>query len=160
MLALIFAVLLTMVVFPMAPTSTFLSRLLVDPCVRRLNRVRPGHTAFTLALIGMGAVLFLLFEAEGLRLFSMMAPEIVVWFSLFDVAVLFDIFVVAGALAATTRLRAARDQALVMLTRVTAGPIAFARAARQRARRLRQAASSKPRRTDDPDPFGIGLAFA
>lgn len=157
MLAVLFTLVMVMILFPASPASQYLNRLLVEPCVRGLARVRAGHAAFTIALIGVGLALFVLFEAEGLRLFSFMAPEILAWAAVFDVAVLFDLMVFAVTLAATTRLGAVRAQALAAVNHGLARMKAVVRAGRRRARRIRPAAP-RPGRSDDPDPFGLAYA--
>ena len=76
----------------------------------RMSRVRFGHMRFAAVLTAIGAALVLMFEGEGLRMFSLLAPEAVSWFAMFDVALFLDVFAMAVAVAATTRLKAVRDQ--------------------------------------------------
>lgn len=90
----------------LAPPGSGLRRLLVEAPARRLERVRLGHVLFYCGLTLIGGALFWLFEAEGLRLFSLMAPDVVVWFTLFDVSLYLDALVLGVTLSATTRVRA------------------------------------------------------
>lgn len=157
-LGLLIGALATLIVFPETPMARALHRVLVAPAARRLNRVRLGHLVFALVLTTMGAGLFALFEGEGLRLFGMMAPDVVGWFAMFDVSLFLDVFAMALALAVTTRLRAVRDQIIARATRLLDPVRRAARGGRQRARRTRST-PARPKRSDDPDPFGAGYAF-
>ena len=143
-----------MLFFPRTPVAKALHRLTVETTVARLARVRPGHLLFAAILGAVGTAMFILFEIEGLRLFTFMAPELAAWFAMFDVAVFLDVFVLTVAITATARFRAVRDQSLPWLHRLAV----FARhrlraTGRARTRRARPI-PSRPARPDDPDPAG------
>lgn len=108
-----------------------------------------------IALVGVAAVM--LFETEGVRLFSMAAPDMVAWVLMFDVTVLFDIVLLAVSLRAVAgwrRLIRCRDL-MQGLARRLVGRI---RGVRPRGRRV-----SRPRPpkspSADPEP-GFAYAFA
>ncbi|MBA4804813.1 MAG: hypothetical protein H2038_09210 [Brevundimonas sp.] len=101
----------------LAPPGSDLRRLLVEAPARRLQRVRPGHVLFFCALAVIGGLLFWLFEAEGLRFFSLMAPDVVVWFAVFDISLYLDVVVLGAALSATTRVRALSSVPVRMVAR-------------------------------------------
>ena len=158
LLSVLLGLLATLIVFPETPTARALHRFLVEPLARRMSRVRLGHVLFAAVLTVIGAALFLLFEGEGLRLFGMMAPDVVGWFAMFDVALFVDVFAMALAIAATTRLKAVRDQ-IIARVRIVPSHIRLAlKGGRQRARRDKST-SSRTKRSDDPDPLGAGYAF-
>ena len=158
LLALLLGLLATLIVFPETPPARALHRFLVEPIARRLNRVRFGHVVFGAALLLIGALLFMGLADEGLKLFSLFAPEAVSWFAMFDVAMFLDVFALAVAIAATTRLKAMRDHIVARIrTAVTQTRLAL-RSGRQRARRDKST-TARPTASDDPDPFGAGYAF-
>lgn len=135
-----------------------LNKLLVETPARRLNTLSPGRIAFYAALGTAGLILFGLFEAEGLRLFSLFTPELILWFGMFDVALFLDVFILAAALGATSRIRAARA-ALVHSFRLVWTPGILRSTARTRAPRSpRPARPAKP--SADPDPTSDLGAFA
>lgn len=147
--------LVTMVVCPTAPLSRFLHRLVVEPCARWLNGLRWINLALAGGIVAAGLIMTLLFGAEGLRLYGMVATEGMVWVGMFDLTILIDLFVVGAAMTAMARVKVVRDQALMRLQSVVTTVL---RAGRRRARRFRPTSVAKPRRTDDPDPFGLAYA--
>lgn len=151
-------VLVTMAFFPEAPTSRFLHRILAEPVARWLNSLSWMNFILIAAVIVAGTLMTLLFGAEGLRVFSMMAPEGLVWLTLVDASILIDLFVVGTVLAGVARVKAMREFALMRLRTTGAVIISILRAGRQRARRARPKGAVKPRRNDDPDPFGLAYA--
>lgn len=158
LLSVLLGVLATLTIFPDAPVAQTLHRSLVEPVARRLSRMRIGHILFAAALTATGTALFLLFEGEGLRLFGMMAPEVATWFAMFDVALFIDVFAMAVAVTATARLKAARDQVIAGVRLVPRHIRSVLSGGRQRARRDKST-TARPKRSDDPDPFGAGYAF-
>lgn len=149
-------IIILLVVFPTTSVGKALRNLLVDGPARRLNRITAGRLAFYFGLGALGLILFGLFEAEGLRLFSLMAPELVVWFVMFDVSLFLDVFFLGIALAATDRARVIRAAILekldgvrmVLVTRASAR----GRAAKPPTRKAAKVVSK------DPDPLGYALA--
>lgn len=158
LLSLLLGILVTLIVFPTAPVAQTLHRFLVEPVARRLSRVRFGHVLFAAALSAIGAVLFMGMAGEGLKLFSLFAPEAVSWFAMFDAALFLDVFAMAVAIAATTRLRSVGDQIVTRVRSALTRPRSSANGGRQRARRDKST-TARPKRSDDPDPFGAGYAF-
>jgi len=59
-------------------------------------------------------ILFWLFETEDLRVFMLMAPDLLVWFTVFDVSLFVDVLIVTTALTvrrpAPRRRRSDRPQ--------------------------------------------------
>jgi hypothetical protein len=158
LLCLLLGVLATLIAFPETPIGRALHRVLVEPVVRRLSRIRPGHLIFFAALAAVVTAMILLFEWEGVRLVGMAAPEVVAWLGMFDAAAVLDLAAVAIAMAATTRFRAVRDRVLALAGQAVTAVRAGLRSGRQRARRDRPTAP-RPTRSDDPDPFGARYAF-
>lgn len=153
LLSLLLGVLATLIVFPETPTARTLHRVLVEPVARRMSRVRLGHVLFAAAMTAIATVLIIAFEGEGLRVFGMLAPDAVGWFAMFDVTLFVDVFAMAVAVAATARLKAVRDQ-VVARARDALTPVRSAlKGSRQRARRDKST-TPRPKRSDDPDPFG------
>jgi hypothetical protein len=128
--------------------GTALRRWLIETPARFLAGLSRGRTLGLglVALVGLAAVM--LFETEGVRLFSMAAPDMVAWVLMFDVTVIFDIVVLAISLRAVAgwrRIIRRRDQGLA---RRLIGRI---KGARSRGRRV-----GKPRPpqspSGDPEP--------
>lgn len=157
LLLVMLSVLGLLVLFPETPIARNLHRLLVQQPARRLAKLTPGRMAFWLALGLMGLVLFVLFEADGVRLFTFMAPDIVMWFTMFEVALFLDVFLIAAAMVATTRVRVVRDQ-VVQAVRRALRSISAGHRGRDRSPRSRPERPSKPP-CDDPDPWA-SLSYA
>ncbi len=130
--------------------GTALRRWLIETPARFLAGLSRGRTLGLglIALVGLAAVM--LFETEGVRLFSMAAPDMVAWVLMFDVTVIFDLVVLAVSLRAVAGWRGLirRRELMQGLARRLVGRI---RGMRSRARRV-----SKPRPpqspSDDPEP--------
>lgn len=155
---LIFAMLvvLLLVAFPTTALGRRLRELLVDWPARRLASITPGKIAFYLALGMAGVVLFWLFEAEGVRLFSLMAPDLVVWFTVFDVSVFLDVMILGIMLSATARVRMTVTPVARRVQRFWSGVMArMSGRARARGRKIRSHVAS-----DDPEPTGYAFAMA
>lgn len=154
--ALVLLVLALLAAFPTTDIGRRLRSALVEQPARRLNRIKPGQTLFYAAMALTGLALFGLLEVEGLRVFSMMAPELILWFGMFDVALFLDVAMIAAALGATSRIRMART-ALARAFRLIWTPAVSRPTPRARATgRPHPARQDKP--STDPDP--AGLAFA
>lgn len=158
MSVLLFALLLSVIVFPTASTSRAITRCLVQPMAQWLNGLSLMNAALIGAVIVAGVLVAILAGEEALRLFSMMAPEALVWLTLVDASILIDLFVVGTVLAGVARLQALRDHAMMRMRTMGSAVTALLRAGRQRASRTRPTAAPKPRRSDDPDPFGLAYA--
>jgi hypothetical protein len=156
MLPLLFAALLAigiMGAWPNTSLGRWLRRWLVEAPARALSRITPRRMISTAALAALGAVLFLLFETEGLRLFAMAAPELIGWAALFDLTVALDVVASVLTVAAGARLKPLMARARLAIARITTPPCRAARALRARI-----TSRPGPRRSDDPEP-GFGYAF-
>jgi len=120
---------------------------LVETPARALNRLGRGRMVFFALLAAAGLMLALLFKADGLHLFGLMLPDLMVWFAVFDVGVFIDALLIAGAILAANGLGEAR-------ARVAAAPRMIARLlARRRPRaRLRRRSRARPADAGDDGP--------
>ena len=136
------------------PLGRFLRRRLVETPARLLLNLSRGQLlGLTLVLLLGGAAAFL-FEAEGLRLFSMAAPELTTWVMVFDVTVVFDMAVLTLTLQAVARGRDLNRILRRVIQTVAAYTSAVGR--RRRTRRRRKPRAPRP----DADDAGRGLVFA
>ena len=136
------------------PVGRFLRRRLVETPARLLSNLSRGQLlGLTLVLLLGGAAAFL-FEAEGLRLFSMAAPELTTWVMVFDVTVVFDMAVLTLTLQAVARGRDLNRILRRVFQTVAAYTSAVGR--RRRTRRRRKPRAPRP----DADDAGPGLVFA
>jgi hypothetical protein len=136
--SLILFIVLGLTIFDEGPVGGVLRRWLVSVPAQFLSQLSRGQLIGLACFALIGAAAVTLFEAEGLRLFAMAAPEMVGWFLMFDVTVLFDLLVLTVSLHALAGWRglgrlaqAARDQGLRLWAQVRTR-------ARSRARRLRR----------------------
>jgi hypothetical protein len=157
MLIFVALVVLLLVAFPATAPGRVLRRLLVEAPARRLNGLTAGRVAFYGALALAGVGLFWLFEAEGIRLFSFIAPDLLVWFTMFDVSVFLDVFILAAVLAARVRIRAVATALARGLRRMPSRVRTRARG-RERADRARISRGGKP--SEDPEPGSPAFALA
>lgn len=136
------------------PVGRFLRRRLVETPARLLSNLSRGQLlGLTLVPLLGGAAAFL-FEAEGLRLFSMAAPELTTWVMVFDVTVVFDMAVLTLTLQAVARGRDLNRTLRRVFQTVAAHTSAVGR--RRRTRRRRKPRAPRP----DADDAGPGLVFA
>lgn len=130
------AVLLSAILFlvPHSALGRALRSVLVEAPARALNHLRRGKLVFFALLAIVGFTLLLLFEADGLRLVGFMLPDLMVWFTVFDVGVFIDALLIAGAIVAANGLGVARTQAAALprtVARLVARYAARARAPRR-----------------------------
>ena len=115
--------------------GTVLRKWLVETPARFLAGLSRGRALGLglIALVGLAAVM--LFETEGVRLFSMAAPDMAAWVLMFDVTVIFDIVVLAVSLRAVAGWRGLirRRDMMQGLARKLIGRV---RGVRSRARRV------------------------
>lgn len=130
-----------MLASPDSAPGRALRRVLVEAPARALNRLRRGKIVFFVLLAAAGLVLALLFKADGLRLFGLMLPDLMVWFAVFDVGVFIDALLIAGAILAANGVSEAR-------ARVAAMPRMIARLLARRGARARLPRRVRPRPTD------------
>ena len=132
--------------------GTALREWLVEMPARFLAGLSRGRTSglCLVALVGVAAVM--LFETEGVRLFSMAAPDMVAWVLMFDVTVIFDIVVLAVSLRAVAGWRdlIRRRDLMQGLARRLIGRI---KGVRSRGRRVSKPRSPRSLSSDpEPDP--------
>ncbi|NBB63959.1 hypothetical protein GVN18_32350 [Pseudomonas sp. ODNR1LW] len=134
----ILLIVLGLTIFDQGPVGVALRRWLVAAPARLLSQWSRGQLIGLACVALIGAAAVVLFEAEGLRLFAMAAPEMLGWFLMFDVTVLFDLLVLTVSLHALAGWRGlgrlaqtGRDKALRLWTQVRTR-------ARSRVRRLRR----------------------
>ncbi|MGV8928717.1 MAG: hypothetical protein ACOH1E_03100 [Brevundimonas sp.] len=122
---------------------------LVEAPARALNRLGRGKVVFFALLAAAGLTLALLFEADGLHLFGLMLPDLMVWFAVFDAGVFIDALLIAAAVLAANGLGAVR-------ARVGALPRMIGRLVARTAARARRPRRTRPRpiggSTDDDLP--------
>ncbi|MDQ1194119.1 hypothetical protein QE419_002885 [Brevundimonas vesicularis] len=128
--------------------GTALRKWLVETPARFLAGLSRGRTLGLGLVALMGVTAVMLFETEGVRLFSMAAPDMVAWVLMFDVTVLFDIVVLAVSLRAVAGWRGLiRHRGLMQgLARRL---IARIKGARSRGRRVSR---PRPPRSPSGDP--------
>ena len=125
---------------PGTPVAAIARRLLVEAPARLLNRITRGHVLLAVLLAAFAALLIWQLEGDGVRLLSLMAPEIVSWLTMVEISVYLDALVAAIAVASTVRLRGIR----LWLTTIMAR-----RPARPRARRMPRRPAEHPAANDD-----------
>ncbi|TAJ66849.1 hypothetical protein [Brevundimonas sp.] len=130
-----------MLASPDSAPGRALRRGLVETPARALNRLGRGKVVFFALLAAAGLMLALLFKADGLHLFGLMLPDLMVWFAVFDVGVFIDALLIAGAILAANGLGEAR-------ARVAAAPRMIARMIARRQPRARLPRRARPRPTD------------
>ena len=141
-------------VFDQGPAGRELRRWLIDAPARHLGRVS-RRQVWGIAFVGlMGLAALTVFEAEGLRLFSMAAPELTAWAMMFDITVMFDLMVLVVGLRAASAWRAAAQQAKVMTRPALRVARRIGTALTARARRPRRPRPPRPG-CDDAAPAGM-----
>lgn len=152
LLTAILLILFGLTAFDQSGAGRILRRLLVQAPARMLSRLSRGQVLGLAIVVILGWAAVALFEAEGLRLFSMAAPEMTAWFLMFDVTVVFDMMVLAIGLRAVAGWRGLGRQmaATLRLGARLIGPVAGV--ARSRARRVRRPRPPRPGSNDwEPD---------
>lgn len=122
---------------------------LVEAPARALNRLRPGQVVFFAFVAVAGLAMTLLFEAEGLRLFGFMLPDLMVWFAVFDVGVFIDALLIAGAILGANGVSVVRAR-VTALPRMVAGLVARGVARTRRPRRARPRPTGTADENDGP----------
>ena len=140
------------------PVGTALRRWLVEAPVRLLARLSRGRVLGLGLVVLLGVAAILLFEAEGVRLFSMAAPEMIAWVLMFDVTAVFDLVVLAIGLRAVAGWRGLVRQRDMALSQARALIDQIRRGARPRSGGIRTPRPPRfPSSDGEPDP---GFAFA
>lgn len=123
--------------FDRGPIGAALRLWLVQTPAPHLSRTSRGQVLGLLLGIGIGVLAVALFEAEGVRIYAMAAPELTGWALMFDMTVVFDMMVLAISLRA-----AASWRGLVRQIRAAVGTVArmattAVKGVRSRSRRIR-----------------------
>ena len=140
------------------PVGTALQRWLVEAPVRLLARLSRGRVLGLGLVVLLGVAAILLFEAEGVRLFSMAAPDMIAWVLMFDVTAVFDLVVLTIGLRAVAGWRCLVRQRDMALSRARAMIGRIRGGARPRSARVRKPRPPRfPSSDGEPDP---GFAFA
>lgn len=129
-----------------------LHRILVVQPARYLSRLGPAKILFLLSLGVIAWALIGLFAGEGVKLFTMMAPDTILWFAMFDVATIMDALIFGLVVSSSVRLSAAlkRAQAILAPAREMIARL-IRRAGRARTPTTAPPRLRKPSRADDPD---------
>jgi hypothetical protein len=149
-LGLVVLALAVMLASPDSAPGRALRRGLVETPARALNRLRRGKIVFFVLLAAAGFTLALLFKADGVRLFGLMLPDLMVWFAVFDVGVFIDALLIAGAVLGANGLRVARARASALSGEIVL--LVKRRGARER--RPRRPGSRPPGKAVDDDGQG------
>lgn len=139
------------------PVGIALRRWLVEAPARLLARVSRGRMLGLGLVVLLGVAAILLFEAEGVRLFSMAAPDMIAWVLMFDVTVIFDLVILAIGLRAVAGGRGLVRQRDMVLSRACALIGRIRRGARSRGRRTTKFRQPRSPSSDEPD---LGFALA
>lgn len=107
---LVLLIVLALTVADQGPVGITLRRWLVETPARRLSRLTAGQTAGLCLIVVLGVAAIVLFEADGARMFAMAAPDMIAWALMFDVTVIFDLFVLAISLRAVAGWRGLMQQ--------------------------------------------------
>ena len=138
-----------------------LHHILVVRPARFLSRLSPAKILFVAALGLAAALLIGLFEAEGAKFFTMMAPDTVMWFAAFDVATITDALIFAVIVSSSVKLKAVVQRARAIFTPACNRVMRLIRrGARDRNAATRTTTARKPCRLDDPDGWPGLVAYA
>lgn len=156
--------LVTIGLFPDTTAARTLRLWLIERPAAALSRFGLGRTIVLGGLILFGLFLFWVGEAEGVRLFAMMAPEALTWMALFDAGAVIDLVAVVLIAGGAGRIRPALQRVRLILgrsaARMTAPVRRASRAVRSAVRRigstLRNDADDRPAPGRD---FGPHPAF-
>jgi hypothetical protein len=153
MLLSILLIVFSLVAFDRSRVGRALRRWLVEAPADRLARLSRGQVLGLGVVVLLGWAAMALFEAEGLRLFAMAAPELTGWVMLFDVTVVFDMMVLALSLRALAGWRGLTRIAATVLRQA----IGLARPPRQARPRDRRDRRTRPPRdgSSDIDPDAV-----
>jgi hypothetical protein len=146
MIATLMALWLALIVAGDTPIGRWLRGMLVTWPARKLARVSRGAVLTWLVLAMGGAALFWLMQDEGLRLYSMMLPDLAAAASAMELGTLVDTLAAVLLTVATIRVDALR------------GWLGQRRPGRRRARRNERATRRDGGAANDDDDRARGLA--
>lgn len=112
-----------------------LRRALVQAPARALNRLSRGRVVFFALLAIIGVAVALLAGIEGLHLFGLALPDLMVWFAVFDVGVFIDAILIAGTILAARGPAAVKAWLAALPKRIAVRVARFANRARRPRRR-------------------------
>ncbi|MBK6026682.1 hypothetical protein QOZ96_003400 [Brevundimonas nasdae] len=104
---------------------------------RHLSRISRGQVLGLLLVVGLGVLAVALFEAEGVRIYAMAAPELTGWVLMFDATVVFDMMVLAISLRAAASWRGLVRQTRTVVSIAARMATTAVKGVRSRARRIR-----------------------
>ena len=116
-------------------TGRALRHALIEAPARALNRLSRGRVVFFALLAVIGTALALLVGIDGLHLFGLALPDLLVWFAVFDVGVFIDAILIAETILAARGPGAAKTWLAAMPTRIAARVARFSTRARRPRRR-------------------------
>ncbi len=123
--------------FDRGPIGASLRLWLVETPARHLSRISRGQVFGLLLVVGLGVLAVALFEAEGVRIYAMAAPELTGWVLMFDVTVVFDMMVLAISLRAAASWRGLVRQTRTVVSIAARMATTAVKGVRSRARRIR-----------------------
>lgn len=138
LLSLMLLIVLGLTVADEGPVGIALRLWLVEAPTRLLAGLTRGRMLGLGLVVLLGVAAILLFEAEGVRLFSMAAPDMIAWVLMFDVTVIFDLVILAIGLRAVAGWRGLVRQRDMALSRAGALIGRIRRGARSRGGRTRK----------------------
>ena len=156
MLFMVLTMVFGLTMFDQGDVGAALRRTLVQPPARLLAKLSRGQIIGLMLVLILMTAATVVFEADGLKLMSMAAPDLIAWVLMFDVTVLFDLAVLAISLRAIAGWRGLAQAAAVL--REKAMPL-IRRIAAWRGRQTRRPRRPRPPRSkaDDAEP---SLVFA
>jgi glucose-6-phosphate-specific signal transduction histidine kinase len=107
-----------MAVCPETDTARVLRRWLVEAPARWLDRMAIWRLLFFAGVLAAGVAMTILFEFEGLLVYALTAPEILIWAIAFDVGLLIEALLISAALLASNGLRVAALRVRILSSRV------------------------------------------
>lgn len=141
--------------FDQGDVGAALRRTLVQPPARLLAKLSRGQIIGLMLVLVVMTAASVVFEADGLKLMSMAAPDLIAWVLMFDVTVLFDLAVLAISLRAIAGWRGLTQAAAVLREKTM--PLVRRNAARGRQTRRPRRPRPPRSKADDAEP---GLVFA
>lgn len=123
--------------FDRGPIGAALRLWLVQTPAHHLSRTSRGQVLGLLLIIGIGVLAVALFEAEGVRIYAMAAPELTGWVLMFDATVVFDMMVLAISLRAAASWRGLVRQTRTVVSIAARMATTAVKGVRSRSRRIR-----------------------
>lgn len=127
----------------------------IDKLIKSLSEISVGKTLFYLGLMTLVLSLSLLFGGDGTFFSALLAPELLAWFTLFDIAALIDVTVLVLAMSARSFVAQVRQTLGTTLPRL----VHRLSTPRPRAPKTRTRKPAPP--SSDPEPpYAFPLAMA